>query len=151
MNTATRFVLALLAFVAGCAFGAEKLPLHGKGMELYSWKTNTNDWCFSLIVGVNNRKPVLGITDVQQFAVVGLPALKVKLSQLSKGEHVYWFDLAKEPLPRDTEKDLRDFCRAIEVELEYIAPPNKSPEPTAVGPFSSAFAVHVVGRRCDIF
>ena len=25
--------------------------------------------------------------------------------------------------------------------------PNKSPEPTAVGPFSSAFAVHVVGRR----
>src|SRR5674476_1368558 len=25
--------------------------------------------------------------------------------------------------------------------------PNKSPEPTAVGPCSSAFAVHVVGRR----
>jgi len=25
--------------------------------------------------------------------------------------------------------------------------PNKSPEPTAVGPFSSAFAVHVASRR----
>jgi len=25
--------------------------------------------------------------------------------------------------------------------------PNKSPEPTAVGPFSSAFAGHVAGRR----
>src|ERR1035437_8038626 len=31
--------------------------------------------------------------------------------------------------------------------LESTPPPNKSPEPTAVGPFSSAFAVHVVGRR----
>jgi hypothetical protein len=28
-----------------------------------------------------------------------------------------------------------------------ISPPNKSPEPTAVGPFSSAFAVHVASRR----
>jgi hypothetical protein len=25
--------------------------------------------------------------------------------------------------------------------------PNKSPEPTAVGPFSSAFAVHIASRR----
>jgi hypothetical protein len=33
-----------------------------------------------------------------------------------------------------------------EVEMKHYAP-NKSPEPTAVGPFSSAFAVHVASRR----
>ena len=32
-------------------------------------------------------------------------------------------------------------------ELADTKRPNKSPEPTAVGPFSSAFAVHVAGRR----
>ena len=36
-----------------------------------------------------------------------------------------------------------DFMCVVQIKT----PPNKSPEPTAVGPFSSAFAVHVVGRR----
>jgi hypothetical protein len=39
------------------------------------------------------------------------------------------------------------FVRVRSFNVPTNMPPNKSPEPTAVGPFSSAFAVHVVGRR----
>jgi hypothetical protein len=37
--------------------------------------------------------------------------------------------------------------RGLPMSLDYYQPPNKSPEPTAVGAVSSAIAVHVASRR----
>ena len=46
-------------------------------------------------------------------------------------------------------KDFPQFLEFFEVDQKWTrgVVPNKSPEPTAVGPFSSAIAVHVAGRR----
>jgi hypothetical protein len=116
--------LALLALVASPMLAGEKTVPTGKGMELYSWKPQGKAWHFSLIVGVNNRKPVLDIADVEKYAVVGVPTLKEKLSKLPKGERVYWWNLAKEPLPKETEKELRDYCHKLQVEFEAVTPQN---------------------------
>ena len=39
------------------------------------------------------------------------------------------------------------FAEAFDFSVMIFWPPNKSPEPTAVGAVSSAVAVHVAGRR----
>jgi hypothetical protein len=113
------------AIAAASVMAAEEPALHGKGMELYSWKPKGTNWYFSLIVGLNNRKPVLDIADVEKYAVVGVPALEKKLSKLAKGERVYWYNLAKEPLPQELERDVRDFCRRVGVELKILPPQNR--------------------------
>ena len=117
--------IGFLAIAAASVMAAEEPALRGKGMELYSWKPKGTNWYFSLIVGLNNRKPVLDIADVEKYAVVGVPALEKKLSKLAKGERVYWCNLAKEPLPQELERDVRDFCRRVGVELKILPPQNK--------------------------
>jgi hypothetical protein len=118
-------VIVLLTLVACCAGAADKEAPSGKGMELYSWKPAGKDWHFSLILGLNNRKPVIEIADVEKYAVTNLASLKEKLSSLPKGERVYWVNLSKQPLPKEIEKDLRDFCRGIGVEIKPVEPQNK--------------------------
>ena len=118
-------LIAVLILAAFCASAGDKVAPSGKGMELYSWKPDGKDWHFSLIVGLNNRKAVLEIADVQKYAVTNLPSLKQKLSSLPKGERVYWVNLSKQPLPKEMGRDLRDFCRGIQVELKPVAPQNK--------------------------
>ena len=118
-------IIALLTFVASYAGAGDKATPSGKGMELYSWKPDGKDWHFSLIVGLNNRKPVLEVADVEKYAVTNLASLKYKLSGLPKGEHVYWVNLSKHPLPKEIERDLRDFCLGIQVEFKTVAPQNK--------------------------
>ena len=118
-------VVILLGLVVCWANAGEKPAPSAKGMELYSWKPKGKDWHFSLILGLNNRKPVLEISDVEKYAVTNLATLKEQLSSLPKGERVYWVNLSKQPLPREMEKDLRDFCRGIHVEFKPVAPQNK--------------------------
>ena len=114
-------VIMLLVLAAVWAGADEKPAPSGKGMELYSWKSAGKDWHFSLIVGVNNRKPVLEIEDVEKYAVPSVAALKKKLSRLPKGEIVYWVNLSREQLPKEVEMDLRDYCRSIRVEFKPTA------------------------------
>ena len=95
----------------------EKLSLQG-GVELYSWKTNTSDWCFSFSSS-NNRKQVLDVSNVQEHVVIGMSALKSRLFELSRGEQVHWVNLAKEPLPSDMYRDLCDFCDSFGLYLDF--------------------------------
>jgi hypothetical protein len=44
--------------------------------------------------------------------------LKKRLAKLAEGEQVFWKNLAKEPIPEQTAKDLKSFCDGIKIKLE---------------------------------
>lgn len=107
--------MAFLLGVNGCSARAHNIV--GKGMELYSWYQGT-DWHFSLVVGVNNRKPVLEVADVEQYGFIGVGQLKRKLSKLAKGQQVYWFNRGAEAVSGSMEKDLLKYCSSLEIKVE---------------------------------
>lgn len=59
-----------------------------KGWELYSWKPKNSKWRFSLLEGTNRNEFVFEIINPQ--ALVGVAALKQRLSQLDAQEGVFW-------------------------------------------------------------
>jgi hypothetical protein len=78
----------------------DKLPHSMKGYELYSWEVN-GQWHYTIITGTNRVKTMEEITSEEDFIseigwinihVVGVDAIKDVLSQLPKGEHVFWCD-----------------------------------------------------------
>jgi hypothetical protein len=78
----------------------DKLPHSMKGYELYSWEEN-GQWHYTFITGTNRVKTMEEITSKEDFIseigwvnihVVGVDAIKDVLSQLPKGEYVFWCD-----------------------------------------------------------
>jgi hypothetical protein len=119
MKSKLIMMVGLLAVVAGCAIAApERVEKSAfKGMELYSWKPEGKDWHFSLLVGTNRQKSDEEIRKSEQ-AIVGMDELKKRLAKLAEGEQVFWKNLAKEPIPEQTAKDLKSFCDGIKIKLE---------------------------------
>lgn len=113
--TALTVSTALLLAVDGCSRRPDNT--YSKGIELYSWYYGT-DWHFSLIAGVNNRKPVLEVEEVKQQGFVGMGKLKRELSKLAKGQEVWWLKRGLEPVPAPMEKDLLSYCRGHEINLK---------------------------------
>ena len=87
-----------------------------KGMELYSWKPAAKDWHFSLLVGTNRQKPISMIA-APETAIVGVSAIKQKLSALARRENVFWRNMAKEPVPMKVIKDLAQHCKNLDIKL----------------------------------
>jgi hypothetical protein len=87
-----------------------------KGVELNSWKPASGDWHFTVLIATNRKKSIQEITD-PKVTIVGVDNLKKKLSELPKGENVYWVNYAKEPIPRKIRKDLTKYCKAIGINL----------------------------------
>lgn len=87
-----------------------------KGIELNSWKPATGVWHFSLLVGTNRTKTIKEITD-PKVTIVGVENLKKRLSELPKGENVFWLNCAKEPIPKKMVKDLSDYSKTIGINL----------------------------------
>ena len=113
-------------------------------MELYSWHQG-RDWHFSLIVGVNNRKPVLEVADVEHAGFIGVGQLRRKLSKLAKGQQVYWFKRGAEAVPASMEKDLLKYCSRLEIKLEVEPAQNNALHADSAIPLD--FISEIVGRR----
>ena len=117
-----RLLALVLMFVAvGCSVAPvirEEKPAF-KGMELYSWRPDGQDWHFSVLEGTNRDKTMEEIT-APEVTIVSMAALKKRLARLAIGENVFWRNLAQEPVPEEVETDLRAFCRGIEVNLEVL-------------------------------
>jgi hypothetical protein len=90
-----------------------------KGMELYSWKPGGKDWHFSLLVGTNRQKPISEITKPED-TIVGVEALKEKLSLLAREEKVFWSNMAEDPVPQKTVEDLIKFCEGLDIKLKGL-------------------------------
>lgn len=88
-----------------------------KGMELYSWKPEGEEWHFSLLVGTNMQKTEDEIRKLDR-TIVGAEDLRVHLAKLAEGEQVFWKNLAKEPIPEPLAKDLKSFCEGIQIKLD---------------------------------
>jgi len=102
------------------AAGAERAPKpEMKGVELYSWKPEGKDWHFSLLRGTNRLKTTEEITHPDN-AIVGVAALKKRLTRLAEGESVFWRHLDKEPMLDDLARDLKAFCEGIRVKLQRV-------------------------------
>jgi hypothetical protein len=86
-----------------------------KGWELYIWQEG-GDTNVSLMVGTNRLKSDEEIT---QAAVKGLDAIKPKLDELKKGQHVFVHGrrLAA-PAPEDQAKAVADYCRKIGLRVQ---------------------------------
>jgi hypothetical protein len=90
-----------------------------KGMELYSWKSESGGWCFSLLPGTNRLKPMSEITR-PEYVVTDMMFLKARITKLAAGEQIFWRNLAKERVPRQLVKDVKGFCEALGIEVELI-------------------------------
>ncbi|HLH52316.1 MAG TPA: hypothetical protein VKY92_01675 [Verrucomicrobiae bacterium] len=77
-------------------------------------------------MALTTESPVLEVEDVEQDGVIGAGQLKRKLSKLAKGQQVYWFNRALEPVPTSMEKDLLKYCGKLEIKLE-IEPAQNNP------------------------
>ena len=121
--------MCLLALV-GCAKlePQSATQLQFKGVELNSWKPAGRNWHFSLLPGRNWRPPISEITK-PEHAIVGVSNLKKKLSELPKGENVFWLNLAKEPVPKSIKKELMKHSEVIGIKLHL--PTNNTLEFTA--------------------
>jgi hypothetical protein len=67
-------------------------------------------------MGTNRTKTIIEITD-PNVTIVGVENLKKELSELPKGENVFWLNYAKEPVPKKMVKDISDYSKSIGVNL----------------------------------
>lgn len=97
-----------------------------KGRELYSWQDEKNQWRFSLVLGTNRLKTV----DEVQAKPLDLAQLKKELSQLAKGEYVFWMVSSRRqtsegqwqqvPMPfppQEMSKEIGELSRKLELKL----------------------------------
>jgi hypothetical protein len=90
-----------------------------KGIELNSWKPQSKDWHFSLLMGTNRNKTIEEITD-SKVVIVGVAELEQRLAKLPKGENVYWNNYAKEPVPKNIVEELSKFSKQIRINLHIF-------------------------------
>ena len=90
-----------------------------KGIELNSWLPASDVWRFSLLMGTNRTKTIQEITD-PKVTIIGVNNLKKKLSELPKGENVYWMNYAKEPVPKKIINELLNYSKSIEINLHLL-------------------------------
>ncbi|MBI4835299.1 MAG: hypothetical protein HY811_10865 [Planctomycetes bacterium] len=97
-----------------------------KGMELYSWKNENDEWCFALMYGTNRDKSYDEITS-KENTIVGIPNLKEKLKLLALGEQLFWFNSLRNP-PADAKyklayppeiviKDIKNYCDDLNIKM----------------------------------
>jgi len=90
-----------------------------KGIELNSWKPQSKDWHFSLLIGTNRNKTIEEITE-PKITIVGVADLKKRLSGLAKGENVYWQNYAKEPVPKNIFHEISEYSKTIGINLHIF-------------------------------
>jgi hypothetical protein len=59
-----------------------------KGMELYSWQTETGEWRYSIIFGTNRGA---SLAEVQR-SPMSLDETKTAISKMAVGESLFWVD-----------------------------------------------------------
>jgi hypothetical protein len=115
-------ILVLLFLISAILTYADGLSQTSfKGIELNSWKPATGVWHFSLLMGTNRTKTIIEITD-PNVTIVGVENLKKELSELPKGENVFWLNYAKEPVPKQMVKDISDYSKSIGINLHILNP-----------------------------
>ena len=110
--------VVLMASCLGVWSGQNDKPAF-KGVELYSWNPVEQGWRFSLLQGTNRNKTTAEIT-ASENVIVGVDTLKAKLALLPKGEIVSWRNVAKEPVPAKTVKEIRTFCKEHGITLQEM-------------------------------
>jgi hypothetical protein len=95
-----------------------------KGMELYSWQTETGEWRFSIIFGTNRGASLAEV----QASPMSLDETKTAISRLAVGESLFWVDrplmglssgeTVVLPIPPDeVVEELRQYAAEWQVEL----------------------------------
>ena len=86
-----------------------------KGVELYCWQNEKNEWNFALLIGTNLIKTDETIRSPAN-TISSLEELKKKLSVLAEGEYVSWSTKYPKP-PEDIQKSIGDFCNQLKIIL----------------------------------
>jgi len=131
-----RFVCMLLAvFLIGCTAQPDATSTPDtthvdktsqpafKGMELYSWRTDTGEWRYSILLGTNRLKSV---AEVQEDPLT-LAQLKTAISSLAQGESLFWLNRVDESTkeqgfelafpPRQVIAELQHYAAAHQITL----------------------------------
>jgi hypothetical protein len=87
-----------------------------KGVEMYTWKPEGEDWRFSLLPGTNRMKTEAERTD-PKVTIVGLPAVKRRLESLAIGEVLFWGWREGQKPPAEMIDEIRRHCRELEIRL----------------------------------
>jgi len=96
-----------------------------KGIEMYSWQTESGDWKYSILAGTNRNKT---LEEVQEVSLE-LPEVKGAIEGMAVGESLFWiqdvFDTASGQMvtlplpPKEVRRELQEFARDEQVDL-YI-------------------------------
>ena len=120
MKTLKRLTSILILVHLLCLIAATCLSqIASKGIELNSWKPQSKDWHFSVLIGTNRNKTIEEITD-PMVAIVGVAELEQRLAKLPKGENIYWKNYAKEPVPKNIVEELSKFSNRIGINLHIF-------------------------------
>ncbi len=117
-----QFIILLVALLVGCNKSASNRPEQPafKGMELYSWQGEDDEWRFSLLIGTNRNKLLSEV----QAEPLDIDTVKKSFCKMAIGESIFWgrfaWDLASEanfefvcpPASRVNElKERASFCK----------------------------------------
>jgi hypothetical protein len=85
--------LLLISILFGCQQSTKVITERAKdtafkGMELYSWKTDTSVWKYAIMVGTNRNKKL----DEVIKNPMSLEEVKINISIMAIGESVFWFN-----------------------------------------------------------
>ena len=84
-------IISLFTLTAATAAPAERQAKRFKGVELYSWQSETGAWHYAMLDGTNRLKTNEEIkASPERFE--NLKALQIAISQLAEGEFVRWSD-----------------------------------------------------------
>ena len=96
-----------------------------KGLELYSWQNENNEWQYAVLAGTNRNKTL----DEVQAAPLDLQGVQIAIARMAVGESLFWMNNVYDtessqtlnlPLPPDVIVDeLMGFAHAKQVDL-YI-------------------------------
>lgn len=94
-----------------------------KGMELYSWQDENNEWVYSILIGTNREKER---SEVEAEAL-DLNGVKEMISEMALGEHLSWRNQVHEPSsqqriilpfpPDEIIQELNGFALSHDIEL----------------------------------
>ncbi len=89
-----------------------------KGVELYSWKSQGNNWVFVMLDGTNRLKSTDEIKKAKN-QLKGVGALKQAFSKLAKDEQVVWIHMVKgfEFPPKTIQKEIATAAKEAEIKL----------------------------------
>lgn len=101
--------------------------VHPGGFELYSWRNEKGEWCFSLMEGTEHLKKREDVT-LSRSAIVGVDAVKARLWKLADQETISWQLIAPKGLgprfelpPKEVVDDLAKFAANYHLRLRVGA------------------------------